>query len=229
MLLRVLDLEKVTIEHVMVPKSLIIALDLEQDWKTVCSSLFNCCYSYLPIFNGDINQIEKVLNVKKALSHLAMGTVANVSDLSLLADDLPFVPCEAEVSRQLVLFQKERYKMAVVVDEHGTFLGLVTLQDMVDEILSEFVSGVPAGNQGYYKKIRGGVVVSGDINLLDLDRMLGADFSTSSAVTLSGLVIEYLEMIPGSPVCLKLKGYRIEVLEVSRNMVTRLRLSPEPK
>ena len=152
MLLRVLDLEKVMIEHVMVPKSLIVALDLQQDWETVCSDIFSCAFSYMPIFNGDINQVEKVLNVKKALSYLATGKVKTANDLYSLADDLPFVPSEAEVSRQLVLFQKERYKMAVVVDEHGTFLGLVTLQDMVDEILSEFVSGVPTGGQGYYKK-----------------------------------------------------------------------------
>jgi Mg2+/Co2+ transporter CorB len=226
MLLRVLELEKVAIEHVMIPKSAITALNLEQSWEEVCATIFNCPFSYVPIYSGDFNKVEKALNIKKALSHIAMGKVFDVKSLSLLADDLPFVPCEAEVSRQLNFFQKKKYKMAIVVDEYGSFLGLVTLQDMVDEILADFVSDVSNVGGGYQKQSNGSVVVPGNINLLDLDRLLGADFSTSSAVTLSGLIIEHLEMIPRSPICLVMGGYRIEVLDVSKNMILLARLSP---
>jgi Mg2+/Co2+ transporter CorB len=225
MLLRVLELDKVAVEHVMVPKSDVYGVDLSDDWHRIKTRLLECPYNNVPLYRNHIDNVEKILNVKSALALLCQE--AQLSSLLDVAEPVSYVPAEAEVSHQLFLFQKNKQKMGAVADEHGNLLGVVTLRDMLDEILGEFVSDLTGVSDLFQTCKDGSVIVSGKMNLLDLDRCLGSQFSTANATTLSGLIIEYLEVIPSCLLGFWLGGYPMEILKLNQHTIASVKIYPE--
>ena len=227
MLVRILDLEQVCVEDVMVPRNEIHGIDFEEDWKKILQSINQCEHAYMPVFRENIDDVIGMLNMRKVLTHMHTHKLTK-NDLLALADKVYFVPEGALLNRQLLNFQDQQRKVGLVVDEYGDIQGLVTLQDILEEIVGEFAQGgVDDLSRLVVKQRDGSVLVDGSISIRDLNRVMHWNLSTEGPKTLSGLVIEHLEMIPLPGIGCRIAGYPMEVKSVSGNTVKLVQIWPE--
>ncbi len=221
MLLRVLDLDSVTVEDIMIPRADINGIDLDDDWDDIVMQLRTSPHTRLPVYREEFEQVEGVLHLRKVVPELIRDTF---SPESLRKAMIPahYAPEDTPLNRQLLNFQNDRHRMALVVDEYGDVQGLVTLGDLLAEIVGEFqdhlVADVPRS-----RDLGGGVFqVDGASNLRELNRAMQWTFPTDGAKTLSGLIVEHLETIPSQGTRLILNGYTLEVIHVRDNMIKTL-------
>ncbi len=227
MLVRILDLEQVCVVDVMVPRNEIHGIDFEEDWKKILQSINQCEHAYMPVFRENIDDVIGMLNMRKVLTHMHTHKLTK-NDLLALADKVYFVPEGALLNRQLLNFQDQQRKVGLVVDEYGDIQGLVTLQDILEEIVGEFAQGgVDDLSRLVVKQRDGSVLVDGSISIRDLNRVMHWNLSTEGPKTLSGLVIEHLEMIPLPGIGCRIAGYPMEVKSVSGNTVKLVQIWPE--
>lgn len=225
MLLRILNLERVLVEDVMVPRSEIYGIDITDDWGTVLEQLRTCHYAHVPVYRDNIDQVIGVLNLRKLLGVLHQGEL-NKKRVMDLAEEMYFVPEMTLLNRQLLNFQEENKSMGLVIDEYGDIQGLVTLQDILEEIVGEFSADVDDMARLIKRQKGGSYLVDGSISLRDLNRLMSWEFPTDGPKTLSGLIIEYLETIPMSRMGLQISNYPIEVVKVSGNTVNLVQIWP---
>ena len=225
MLLRILDLEQVTVEDVMVPRSEIDGIDLEDDWAHILKKLTRSEHAYLPVYRDNINQVQGILNLRKVLTSMQQKTMTK-EHMIHLTDSVYFVPEGALASKQLLNFQQEQKSIGLVVDEYGDVQGLVSLQDILEEIVGEFALDVEDTARLLKKQKDGSYLVSGNSAVRELNRMTGWKLPTDGPKTLSGLVIEHLEMIPIPGVSARIAGYPMEVIQVSGNTIRQVRVMP---
>ena len=226
MLLRVLDLQQLTVEEVMVPKNEIYGIDLEQDWDTIVVQLMKSSHAYLPLYREHIDKIQGMLTLRHALVTLHQKNFEKM-DLLRLAQEVYFIPEGALLHQQVLNFQQEKQHVGLVVDEYGDIQGLLTLRDLLEEIAGDFAMSAVEAERFVSKQKDGSVLVDGSISIRVLNRLLDWQFPVSGPRTLSGLIIEYLESIPKAGVCARIAGYRIEVLSVSRNTIQQVRICPK--
>ncbi len=226
MLLRILDLEQVTVEDVMVPRNEIDGIDLEDGWEDILSQLTRCEHAHLPLYHDNIDQVDGILNLRKVLTSMQQQAMTKEAMIQL-ADKVYFIPEGALASKQLLNFQQEQKSVGLVVDEYGDIQGLVTLQDVLEEIVGEFAFDVEGSSRILRKQKDGSYLVSGNIAVRELNRIAGWELPTDGPKTLSGLVIEYLEMIPIAGIAARIAGYPMEVIQVSGNMIRQVRVWPE--
>lgn len=226
MLLRILDLEQVSVEDVMVPRSEIYGIDLEDRWEDILKQLTLCEHAYVPIYRDNINQVYGILNLRKVLASLQQQAITQEMVLQL-ADKVYFVPEGALASKQLLNFQEEQKSVGLVVDEYGDVQGLVTLQDILEEIVGEFSFDVEDTSRMVHKQKDGSYHVSGNISVRELNRIAGWELPIDGPKTLSGLIIEYLEMIPVAGIAARIAGYPMEVMQVSGNTIRQVQIWPE--
>lgn len=228
MLLRILDLERVTVDDVMVPRTEIYGIDLNAEWPVILDRLLNCPHENVPLFRHSVDHVVGMLNLRKILIFL-QKTSANKEELLAIAEKVYFVPKGAILNRQLLNFQHEDEEAGLVVDEYGDIQGLITLQDVVQEIVGEFAQDVDVF-EGMIKAMPDGTfIVNARINMRDLTRAMHWELPTSGPKTLSGLIVEELEMIPQGGVCLRIAGYPMEVLKVRANAVRLVKVFPKLK
>jgi Mg2+/Co2+ transporter CorB len=227
MMLAVLDLELVSVEDIMVPRNEIIGIDLAEDIDDILMQLRTVQHTRLPVYTQEINHVQGMLHMRKALNVLAKET-PDKQDLQEAMEDAYFVPENIPLSTLLRNFQREKVRSGLVVDEYGEMLGLVTLEDVLEEIVGEFTTDLAEAYREIHKQADGGYVIDGGIQLRKLNRILHLHFSTQGPKTLSGAIIEALEMIPNPATCLRLDGYRIEILQVKDNTVKTARLLISP-
>ena len=225
MLLRILDLEQVTVEEVMVPRNEIFGIDMNESWENILGRLFECPYSFVPLFEDDINHVKGMLNLRRVLIALQQKQLDKKSLLAL-AEEIYFVPQEATANQQLLNFRNQNYTIGLVVDEYGDIQGLITLQNILEEIVGEFTKDVEASNLIIPQK-NGSYLVDGSIDIRSLNDIMEWKFPTDGPRTISGLVIEHLEMIPSSGICTRIAGYPIEVVRVNRNTIKLVRIWPQ--
>lgn len=226
MLLRILELEQVTVVDVMVPRNEITGIDITDDWSMIVQQLINCSHAYLPLYNGDINRIVGVINLRKVLPQI-YNKHFSLSMLRSLAQKPYFLPEGAVLNRQLLHFQDQQRSFGLVVDEYGDLIGLVTLQDILEEIVGEFAYSVEEEHLPIYPQKDGSILVDGRMNLRELNRQAQWNWPVDGPKTLSGLVIEYFEMIPKEGICARVCGYPIEVAKLKRNRIHLVRIWPE--
>ena len=226
MLLRILDLEQVTVEDVMIPRNEIKGIDLEDRWEDILDQLTSAEHGHLPLYRDNIDQVHGILNLRKILSLLQQRTITKAAMIEM-ADKIYFVPEGALLSKQLLNFQKEQKSVGLVVDEYGDIQGLVTLQDILEEIVGEFEFNIEDMSRMLRKQKDGSYVVSGNIPVRELNRIAGWQLPTVGPKTLSGLMIEYLEMIPVVGIAARIGGYPMEVIQVSGNTIRQIRNGPE--
>jgi len=225
MLLRVLDLEKVTLEHVMVPLDDVYAICLLSDWDAVVERIVSSSHAYIPVFSSSLNIIEGVLNVREALRCIVNGEF-DLSVLTRLMSSPYFVPGGADLTQQLVHFRKNKMHLAVVIDEYGDVQGVVSMNDILEEVVGEFTD-VPTVESLVSFQKDGSVLVDGAANVLDLNRSQHWNLPIDGAKTLSGILIEYLEMIPEEGLGVRVAGYPIEIVSVESNKVTLVKVWPD--
>lgn len=229
MLLGVLDLEKATVKDAMLPRQNIYGLDLEAPWSENFARICASPYSKLPVYRGDIDHLVGVLAIKK-LVNFAMDHKNPQDELIKLLVQPYFIPETTNLKRQLINFQKNSEHMAFVVDEYGDIQGLVTVEDILEEIVGEFTSFDQHSAHIHTRKLEdGSYILDGAMTLRDLYRDVGLDLPSSSAKTLSGLLVTYLDEIPRPQTCIKINGYPIEVLSVDETSIQTVRIYPRVK
>jgi len=224
MLLSVLDLEKVTVDDVMVPHNEIIGIDLEDDVAELERIIANSQHTRLPVYRNSIDQVVGVLHLRR-LANLANRSL-DKQTISDLLDEPYFVPEGTPLSIQLVQFQRRRLRIAMVVDEYGDIQGIVTLEDILEEIVGEFTTDPADDDDDVISEGNGTFLVDGAANIRDINRSQEWELPIDGPKTINGLIVELLETIPEPGTCLKISGYPIEIVEADDNRIRSVRIGP---
>jgi Mg2+/Co2+ transporter CorB len=212
-LLNLFDLENITVDDVMIPRRRIEALDLDAPFEEILHQLETCYHNQLIVYQGDIDRVLGVLHVRKTLSALHKQEL-DLETLRELLSEPYFVPSGTPVFPQLQYFQETRHRAALVVNEYGELQGLVTPEDILEELIGEFTTSIPRGvgtRRGWNDQ--GECIVAGSMPLRELNRWLQISLPTDGPKTLNGLILETLEEIPEGDVCVKIDGVQLEVLQ----------------
>ena len=219
MLLSILDLEKMAVNDIMVPRSEIVAINLEDDIEDITDMLRTTQHTRLPVYRDDINSVGGMLHTRNA-SRFLTNPECNKNDILQECREPYFIPESTPLHTQLFNFQKQQRRIALVVDEYGDVQGICTLEDILEEIVGEFTTDTAAIENPDFKRLNdGSTLVDGTAYIRDINKALGWDFNTDGPKTFSGLIVEYLETIPDGPACLTLENKRIEILKVEDNLV----------
>jgi Mg2+/Co2+ transporter CorB len=222
MLLSILDLEKVTVDDVMVPHNEIIGIDLDDDPAEIEQIITRSEHTRLPVYRDNIDQVIGVLHMRR-LANLAQRSFDKDALIELL-DEPYFVPEGTPLSMQLVQFQRRRKRIALVVDEYGDIQGIVTLEDILEEIVGEFTTDPADDDEDVIKEGANTWLVDGTANIRDLNRSQDWNLPTDGPKTINGLILELLETIPEPRTCLKVSGYPIEIVETDDNRIRTVRV-----
>ncbi len=224
MLLSILDLEKVTVEDIMVPRAEINGIDIEDDLSEIIEQICATTHTRLPVFKGNINEVLGILHMRNAARFLRTPELTKAA-LMQETQEPYFVPEGTPLHVQLLKFQNAERRIGLVVDEYGDVQGIVTLEDILEEIVGEFTSDLAARIPEVHPQDDGSHIIDGTALLRDINRALNWDLPLTGPRTLNGLILEHLEIIPDSPCCLELGRFRIEVLQIKDNMVRTARVT----
>ncbi|MFI8742886.1 HlyC/CorC family transporter [Stutzerimonas zhaodongensis] len=222
MLLGILDLERVTVDDIMIPRNEVAGIDLEDDLETIVTQLRTTPHTRLPVFRKDINQIEGIVHMRQIARLLSHDQLTRESLLDACSDPY-FIPENTPLSTQLVNFQKQKRRIGIVVDEYGDVLGIVTLEDILEEIVGEFSNQDALRSPDIHPQDDGTLVIDGAAYLREVNRALGWQLPCDGPKTLNGLITEALEHIPDSGICLQINQYRLEILQAADNRVKSVR------
>ncbi|GAA3572430.1 MULTISPECIES: HlyC/CorC family transporter [Marinobacter] len=218
MLVSILDLEHVTVNDIFVPRNEVVGIDLDDDLDTIIRQMRSSQHTRLPVFKGDINNIQGVLHLRNA-TKLLMEEDLNKAKLMQLCREPYFIPESTPLNTQLINFQKEKRRFGIVVDEYGEVLGLATLEDILEEIVGDFTTDYAATSPDIIPQDDGTYIIDGSTAIRTINKTLGWKLSTDGPKTLNGLITETLETIPESNVCLTVEGHRLEILQIKDNVV----------
>jgi len=227
MLMGILELENFTVDDIMVPHNEIIGIDLSDDWTKVLQQIRESHFTRLPVYRDGLDNVIGMLHMKRLVQSGSLDKL-QAEDLEKLIDQPYFVPEGTPLNSQLVQFQRTRKRTALVVDEYGDIQGLVTLEDLLEEIVGEFTSE-PVSLEADVTPDEGGkgYVVDAGVNIRELNRMMNWKLPTDGPKTINGLILEQLEHIPETGMGLMLDHYPIEILETSDNAIKTVRVLPE--
>src|ERR1700726_1118098 len=228
MLVSILDLENATVEDIMVPRNEIVGIDIDDDWDRILEQLRQSQPTRLPVYQGEIDRIIGLLHMKQVVHELARGRLDREALIAAAsAREAYFVPSGTTLNTQLLNFQRGRRRMAFVVDEYGDIQGLVTLEDILEEIVGEFTTD-PATmmHKDVHAEADGSFVVNASSTIRALNRSMRWNLPTDGPKTLNGLIVEFLETIPEPGTTLKLADYMLEVLQTGDNAIKTVRIRP---
>lgn len=219
MLLGILDLNKISVDDVMIPRHEIIGIDIEESWEAIQQKIATCENDWLPVYRETINQVIGILHLRD-LTHLMVTEKMLTKEMvqSLLHEPY-FVPDSTPLNIQLLNFQRQRKRFALVVDEYGEIEGLITLGDILEEIVGEFMTTVSGDSKILQEQSDGSYLVDGSITIRNFNRMTTLQLPAKGPRTLNGLIVEYLEAIPHTGTCVLIEGYPIEIVDVKDNRV----------
>lgn len=223
MLLGILDLGKVTVNDIMIPRNEIAGINLSSDLEDIVSQLRTTSHTRLPVFREDINQIEGVVHMRHIARLLTQDQLTK-ENLREACQEPYFVPESTPLSTQLINFQKQKRRIAIVVDEYGDVLGIVTLEDILEEIVGDFSNQDALRSPDIHPQEDGTQVIDGAAYIRDVNKALDWHLPSEGPKTLNGLITEALESIPDSGVCLRIGSYRLEILQASENRVKSVRV-----
>ena len=231
-LLNLFDLEQITVEDVMTPRGQIEALNLAVPVEEITHQLTTCYHNKLVVYEGEINQIVGILHVRKAIALLNQESDLTVAHFRALLTTPYFIPGETDVFTQLQYFQENHERLAIIVDEYGEVQGLVTLEDIIEEMIGEFTTSMPgaARADAFGWDARGECLLEGVTTLRDVNKRLGLHFALDGPKTLNGLLLEALQDIPEASVSVKTDHCIIEIVQVQNQaikVVKLIRIAPE--
>jgi len=218
MMLNILALEEVEVDDIMVPRNEVYGIDLEDSDEDILRCIQTSSHTRLPVWREDINNIVGVLhlrNISKIIDKQGLDRAALEREM-----EAPyFIPESTPLNTQLMNFQKKKHRLAVVVDEYGQVMGLVALEDILEEIVGEFTSNLSETEDNIFPQRDGSYVITGTANVRDINKTLEWDLPTAGPKTLSGLVLENLESFPDGNTCLVIGNYRLEILELKGTVI----------
>ena len=227
MLLSILDLEQVTVDDVMVPHNEIVGIDLDDDLDEIMKTIGETEHTRLPVYRDNIDQVIGLLHLRRLANIVDQSNFSKSSIEALLIEPY-FVPEGTPLSTQLVQFQKSNQRLALVVDEYGDIQGMVTLEDILEEIVGEFTAAPTDSVEEIVKENEGCYLIAGSANVRDINKSLHWNLPTEGPKTMNGLILETLETIPAPGTCLKLADYPIEIVDSNDNRVTLVRIHAFP-
>jgi Mg2+/Co2+ transporter CorB len=226
MLANLMDLEAITVDDIMTPRSQIHALDLEDKPSLLRQQLATTYHTRLPVYEGSLDNIVGMLAVKSVLPAMQGGGELDAERIRAVLRPPYFIPLGTPLLTQLQQFQTDRQRVGLVVDEYGELQGLVTIDDIIEEIIGEFTTQAPGGPESFRREPDGSVIVDGMAPLRTLNRRLGTQFPLEGPKTLNGLIVEALGEIPEAGISFKVDGQAVEILQTQDRAVRVVRLLP---
>ncbi|WP_299022105.1 CNNM domain-containing protein [uncultured Photobacterium sp.] len=227
MLLSILDLENVTVEDLMVPRSDIAAININDDWKSIVRQLSHSAHGRIVLFRDSIDEVVGMLRVREAYRLMMDKNEFSKENLLRAADEVYFIPEGTPLNIQLLKFQRNKERIGLIVDEYGDIQGLITLEDILEEIVGEFTTSMaPTLAEEITPQDDGSLMIEGSANIRDLNKSLNWDLPTDGPRTLNGLILEHLEDIPDSQLSIEVSGHQMEIIEVSENMIKLVKVLP---
>lgn len=226
MLLNILDLEEVEVDDIMVPRSEVYGIDLDDSDDDIMQCLQNSSHTLLPVWREDINDILGILHMR-SISRVIDQQGLDRAALEREMDKPYFIPESTPLHTQLLNFQKKKLRLGIVVDEYGQVMGLVALEDILEEIVGEFTSNLQNPTDSIYPQRDGSYIIAGTATVRDINRNLDWELPTDGPKTLSGLILENLELFPNANAGLTIAGYMLEILELEGNVVQAVKARPQ--
>lgn len=229
MLLSILDLEKVTVEDVMIPRADISGIDVQDDVKSIIKQLSQAQYTRILLYRNEIDDAIGFLHARDIMQILTKNNSdMDKSEIIRATRDIYYIPEGTPLNVQLLKFQRNKERIGLVVDEYGDIQGLVTLEDILEEIVGDFTTSIaPAPSESTQVQADGSVLVEGVANIRELNKEMNWELPTDGPKTVSGLIIEQLGDIPQQPLCLRINGYAMEIVESGDNLIKMVRFLPE--
>jgi Mg2+/Co2+ transporter CorB len=225
MLLNILDLEQATVEDIMIPRTDIVGIDLDDDWNDILDQLINSQYTRLPVYRQSIDNIIGFVHLRK-IARLLRKESFSEDDILKTVRETYFVPEGTSLNKQLLQFQAKRHRIGMVVDEYGDIQGLITLEDILEEIVGEFTTDPSSLGIGIHPQDDGSYLIDGSTHVRAINRMFNWHLPVDGPKTLNGLISEHLESIPETGISLLLAGYPVEIIQVQNNVVKTARIQP---
>ncbi len=229
MLFGILDLEQVIVEDIMIPRSDIQGIDISEDSERFIHQLRNIRHTLIPVYRGHIDNVIGILHARKAPRLLDGDKELNEASLQQVLREPYFVPIGTPLHTQLFNFQRAKQRMGLVVDEYGDIQGMVTLEDILEEIVGEFTTDAQTFNRGIFPQEDGSYLLDASFTIRELNKKLKWKLPVGEAKTLNGLVFEALESIPEPGTTLRINDYTIEVVQVADQQVKNARVTPPNK
>jgi Mg2+/Co2+ transporter CorB len=225
MLLGILDLEKITVEDVMVPRGQIQGVDLDDDWDDILAQIVRSRFTRLAVYRGSLENVVGMIHIRRVLNRIREDKLSREALVESM-DEPYFIPEGTPLNRQLLNFKRARRRIGFVVDEYGDIMGLVTLDEILEEIVGDFSTEALGKIEDIHPQADGSYLVKGGASIRDLNRKLGWQLPSEGSRTINGLITEYLEDIPEPGTSLRLNGYQVDVMRTRGTAVEVARIRP---
>ena len=227
MLVGILDLENVTVEDIMIPRNELVGIDINEDWKRIQKQLTQSNHTRVLLYRDNIDDAVGYVHVRDALRLVSKGQFTKATLLRAVRE-LYFIPEGTPLNVQLLKFQRAKERIGLVVDEYGDIQGLVTLEDILEEIVGDFTTTMtPTTSDEVNIQPDGSYLVDGSATVRDVNKEMTWSFPTDGPKTINGLILEYLEDIPEANLSVRISGYPLEIIEVKDNMIKTVRILPD--
>jgi len=228
MLISILDLENVTVEDIMVPRNELTGLNIEDSWKEIEEVLMTSPYTKLPLFKGNMDNVLGFIHLRDVLRK-SQEENFDQNNLIEIASEAYYIPEGTGLNTQLLNFQRRRTRVGLVVNEYGDIQGLVTMEDILEEIVGEFTTDPSAITKDIIPQDDGSWLVDGSVHIREINRTLNLTLPTKGPKTINGLILEYMETIPDADTSLKIAGHPIDIVQTKDNSIKTVRIQTQFK
>lgn len=227
MLLSVLDLERVNVEDIMIPRNEIVGIDINDDWKSVMRQLTHSPHGRIVLYRDSLDDAISMLRVREAYRLMTEKKEFTKEIMLRAADEIYYIPEGTPLSSQLVKFQRNKKKAGLVVDEYGDIQGLITVEDILEEIVGDFTTSMSSGlAEEVMPQTDGSVIIDGSASVREINKVFNWKLPADEARTINGMILEVLEDIPVAGTELHIDPYQIKILDVQGNMIKQVRITP---
>jgi len=230
MLVSILDLENVTVNDIMIPRNEITGIDINDDWKSIVRQLTRSPHGRVVLYRDQIDEVVGMLRLREAYRLMLEKNEFTKETLLRAADEVYFIPETTPLNVQLLKFQRNKERIGLIVDEYGDIIGLVTLEDILEEIVGEFTTSIaPSLSEEITAQGDGSYFIEGSANIRDINKSLHWQLPTDGPRTLNGLILEYLEDIPESQVSIEIEKHPMEIMKFTENKISLVQVFPAKK
>ncbi|GLO61842.1 hemolysin [Vibrio sp. MACH09] len=227
MLISILDLENVTVNDIMVPRNEITGIDINDDWKSIVRQLTHSPHGKIVLYRDQIDEVVGMLRLRESYRLMLEKNEFTKETLLRAADEVYFIPEATPLNVQLLKFQRNKERIGLIVDEYGDIIGLITLEDILEEIVGEFTTSItPSLSEEITPQSDGSFLIEGSANIRDINKGLQWDLPTDGPRTLNGLILEYLEDIPESKLSIEIEQHQMEIVDFTENKISLVKVFP---
>jgi Mg2+/Co2+ transporter CorB len=228
MLLSILDLEHVTVNDIMIPRNEITGIDINDDWKSIVRQLTHSPHGRIVLYRDQIDEVVGMLRLREAYRIMLEKNEFTKEMLLRSADEIYFIPEATPLNVQLLKFQRNKQRIGLIVNEYGDIIGLVTLEDILEEIVGEFTTSIaPSLSEEITPQSDGSFLIEGSANIRDINKGLNWHLPTNGPRTLNGLILEHLEDIPESKMSIEISRHQMEIIDFTENKISLVKVFPK--